>query len=99
LENLWADLAGVDAAKAYRALWSLAASQQSLSFLEERVQPVLALDPQQIRRLIADLDHDRFEVRERATEKLTALEEQAVPALQKALALDPSAELRRRVPR
>jgi WD40 repeat protein len=97
LENLWADLAGVDAAKAYQAIWTLAATpQQSLPFLEERVQPVPVLEAQRISRFIADLDNDRYEVRERATEELKALEEQAVPALQKALALDPSAELRRR---
>jgi WD40 repeat protein len=100
LEKLWADLAVTDAAKAYQGLWALAATpQQSVSFLAERVQPVPALDALHIRRLIADLDHDRYEVRERATEELKALEEQAVPALQKALALDPSAELRRRAKR
>jgi WD40 repeat protein len=97
LEKLWADLAGTDAPKAHRALWALAAApQQSLPLLQDRVRPVPPLEPAHLRRLIADLDHDRFEVREKATKELKALDERAVPALQKVLTDAPSAEVRRR---
>src|SRR5262249_30098747 len=38
LESLWADLAGPDAAKAHRAIWTLIASPaQSLPFFKERL--------------------------------------------------------------
>src|SRR5262249_6532033 len=69
-------------------------------YLKERVRPVAALTaPQQRRvdRLIADLDNDEFEVREKATVDLEKLGESAVPAMRQVLKNKPSAEVARRL--
>jgi hypothetical protein len=92
----WADLAGDDAARAYEAVWALAAGD-SAPFLKGRLRPVPAAGAEQVARLLADLDSDAFAVRERATRELAKLEEAAEPALRKALAGHPSPEVRRRV--
>ena len=55
--------------------------------------------PQQIEQGIADLDDDRFAVREKATGELKKLGDWAEPALRQTLASRPSPEVRRRVDR
>lgn len=98
LAALWADLAGANAAKAYRAARTLAtAPKQAVPWLQERLRPVAAPDPDQIVRLLADLDSDSFQTREKATRELAGLGESAGPALRKALAGRPSAEVRQRL--
>ncbi len=52
---------------------------------------------ERVNRLIDDLDDDRFEVRQRATEELTRMAESAEPELRKRLREGLSAEARRRV--
>jgi RNA polymerase sigma factor (sigma-70 family) len=98
--RLWTELGGADAARARRALWTLAsAPQQAVPFLEARLRPVSASEPEQVARLIAGLDDDRFTVREQATAALERLGPAAEPALRKALAGRPTAEVRRRAQR
>jgi hypothetical protein len=95
-ERLWADLAGGDAVRAYRAVWSLAAAgPQAVSFLAERLRPA-RLDRERLARLIADLDADNFDAREKAQQELESLGELAEAALRKALAGTLPAEARRR---
>jgi WD40 repeat protein len=95
-ERLWADLVGDDAARAYRAVWSLAAAgPQAVPFLAERLRPA-RLDREALVRLIADLDADDFETREKAQQALEKLRELAEAALRKALAGALPAEARRR---
>ncbi len=57
----------------------------------------MSLDVARLARLIADLDSDQFETRRRASQALEHLNESAIPALRKALAARPSAEVRRRL--
>jgi hypothetical protein len=99
LEAAWADLASTDAAKAYRAVWALrAAPRQAIPLLKERVQPVAPVtDPKQLARWIADLDDERFAVRERAQRAIQSLGEPAIPALWRAVADQPSLEVKRRL--
>jgi RNA polymerase sigma factor (sigma-70 family) len=99
LEGAWHALAGADAAKAHQAIWILvAAPKQSLPFLQEHLKAA-AVDPQRLDKLLLDLDDEAFLVREAASEELEKLGELAVPAMRKALAGQPSAEVRRRVER
>jgi RNA polymerase sigma factor (sigma-70 family) len=95
---LWKELANADAAKAYRAMQTLlAAGGQAVSILKEHLRPAAAVDGQRIDRLIADLDGDSFDVREKAAEELRKIGEDAEPALKKVLAGKPTAEQRLRV--
>jgi RNA polymerase sigma factor (sigma-70 family) len=94
---LWADLAGADARQAFRAARVLAGAGQGVALLREKVRPVAAVDPRRLARLVADLDDPEFRVRDRGTRQLRDLGELAAPALRRALADQPSAEVRRRV--
>lgn len=98
-KKLWAALAGSDAASAFRAMGIMLAadSTQLVAFLGERLHPVKAADPDEVRRLAANLDDRRFEVREKATRELEKLGELALPVLRSTLADKPSLEARRRV--
>ncbi|HMC63479.1 MAG TPA: hypothetical protein VKI65_00920, partial [Gemmataceae bacterium] len=93
LDKLWGDLSG-DASKAYRVVWTLAASpKQALLLLKERLRPTAAPDRQRIAKLIADLDDKQFTVRAKAAEEIAKLGELAEPALRKALEKQPSPEV------
>jgi WD40 repeat protein len=101
LETLWTALAGDDAARAYRSVWTLVAgAKHSVPFLQARLRPVPLLDPplrERIRRLISGLDQEEFAAREKATQELAKLGETAEIELQKALENHPSDEVRRRI--
>jgi len=100
LDALWTDLAGKDAAKAFDAIRKLSASpDQAVTLLKDRVRPAKPADPKRLARLLADLDSEQFEVRRRAQSELEGLGELAEAALRKALAGDPSLEVRQRVER
>jgi dipeptidyl aminopeptidase/acylaminoacyl peptidase len=100
LEKLWADLAGDDAARGYRAVWALASvPRDALPFLKPRLssQKTPAVDEKRIGRLIADLADDEFGTREKATEELKKIGTSAKPALSKALEKKSSEETRGRL--
>jgi hypothetical protein len=98
LAALWADLLAADASRADQAIRSLiAAPGQAVPLLEGHLRPVPPADPARVARLIADLDSDRFAVREKAAHELEQLGRLVEPALRKALAERPSAEVRRRL--
>jgi RNA polymerase sigma factor (sigma-70 family) len=96
-QTLWAALAGSDAARAYKAMCSLIADQSTVTFLRQQLHPVPVPDGTRITRLIADLDNDRFAVRDRATRELEKMGDLSEPALRKVLIGQPSLEARRRV--
>lgn len=97
MADLWADL-GADAGKAHDAVGALiAAREEAVSFLKGKLQAATLRDAKRLAQLLADLDSDEFAVRERASHALEALNESAVPHLRKALADNPSAEVRRRL--
>jgi hypothetical protein len=98
LAPLWDDLASIDPLRADLALWRLAgAGPRTVTLLTERLRPPPALAPERIARLIADLDSDDFEARQRASAALADAIESAAPALRKALAAHPPLEKRRRI--
>ncbi len=96
LAALWDDLGGNDVPKAYRAVWSMsAAPAQVVPFLKERVRPPVGNAVyERVPKLIAHLDDDDFEVREKAYKELEKIGQVAHPALRKAL-IDGSVEVQR----
>jgi WD40 repeat protein len=98
LEALWADLASPDAARAWRAVWALAAAPgPAVPFLRDRLRPAAAPEPARLKELLAALDDNDYAVRSRATEDLGEWGELAAPALREALAARPTPEKRRRL--
>src|SRR5262249_28371235 len=94
----WADLAAADARRAYAAIWRLAETPETtVPFLRQRLRPPPAVDLQEVRRYIADLDSSRFATREKALERLSQLGETAEPLLRQALEKKPSLETQRRL--
>src|SRR5262249_41806623 len=87
LEALWSDLAGSDAPRAYQAIWDLSTpSRVALPFLYKNVKtPPDSLSQDRIDKLIADLDDNRFAVREKAATELERLGRAVFPSLRKAL--------------
>jgi RNA polymerase sigma factor (sigma-70 family) len=97
-ESLWSDLAGADAGKAHAAVWVLiAAPEDALPFLTARLKPVERVDPDRLRRLLADLDSREFAVRQNASRELKQIGDRAEPELRAALEGKPSLEFRRRI--
>jgi hypothetical protein len=96
---LWAAVGGADDIQAYAAMRRLAAQGDAVvAFLEERLaEPPDAEKAAAIGKLIGDLDHDDFAVREEALEKLKAQGAAAEPHLQKALAGTISPDARARI--
>jgi hypothetical protein len=100
LQGFWRALADDDAENADRALCTLAAkAEQSLPFLRRHLRPAKVAEEERLARLIADLDSDRFAVRERAVQELGRRGESAETALRQALKRSPSLEARRRMER
>jgi hypothetical protein len=97
----WNDLAGADAARAYRAVLALAGSpDNAVSFLHERLKSLTRpVDPNRVAALVADLDSGEFDRREKAIGELERLGPAAESPLRQALAGKPSLETRRRIER
>lgn len=98
LEELWHELGSADAAEAYRALRTLAAtSAQAVPLLHQRLRKPAPIDTAKIAALLAELDSEQFAIRERATRSLQELGMSAEAAMRRALAKQPSLEVRRRL--
>jgi RNA polymerase sigma factor (sigma-70 family) len=97
LHDLWSDLAA-DAAKADRAIWTLTlAPEQSVPFLDKRLQPVTAAEPDKVAKLVADLDSDSFPLRSKAAKNLDDLGEGAEAAVRKLMEGKLTLEVRKRL--
>jgi WD40 repeat protein len=100
LGALWEALGKAEAGKALAVLRRFAdAPEQAVPFLEKQIKPPAPPDAVRLARLPEDLDHDRFEVREKATAELENLGERAESALRRALADRPVVEVRMRLER
>jgi hypothetical protein len=98
LGDLYTSLGDEDFVKARHVLRTLASSPgRSVPFLRDSLKPVPAVDARRLEQLIADLESDRFAVRQKATADLEKLGELAHPALRVALAGKPALEVRRRI--
>jgi hypothetical protein len=97
LNPLWDDLAAPDAWRADLAAWRLSGTgPKAVTLLRERLQPPKVLTVERISALIADLDDDEFDVRQRSSAQLGGAGE-AISALRRALAGTPSLEAHRRM--
>ncbi len=79
---LWADLESADAAKADQAIWTLVrAGNQATAYLAAQLKPVKEDPLKRIPQLLADLDNDKFAVRDAASRELEELlpEAEAAP--------------------
>jgi hypothetical protein len=101
LERCWADLASDKAPQAHQAIWTLtAAPKQSVPFLRARLKPAAVLATAgKIQQWIADLDSDKFAVRQAAKKELekAGSQDQVKALLQKAVEGKVSLEVRRRL--
>jgi hypothetical protein len=103
LASLWERLAGDDATAAYAAVGTLAGqSGPGVRWIGEHLKPVPraprpANDTERVARLIADLDDDEFEIREKASTALRLMGPAAGPALRKAMERTASAEVKLRL--
>ncbi len=68
LKGAWADLASLDAGRAYRSLWHvIATGQEAAPFLGTQLY---LLDPKKVDKLFADLNSDKYKIRTDATKEL-----------------------------
>jgi hypothetical protein len=96
LDQCWKELAGDDAATAYRSVWDLAGDpDRSVPFVSQQLRPVEPADPARLARLMAELDADAFGDRERAATEIAKLGDAAGPALRKLSNGPASAEVRK----
>jgi len=92
------NLAGDDAEQAYASIWALIkAPKETVSFLADQRTLFEATDVLKIGRWIADLDSNKFVERERASQELGLVLDEAEEHLKKARLGSPSAEARRRI--
>jgi hypothetical protein len=97
LTKVWADLAAPDPATAERAIETLVIARKAVPFLKVELKPeVPKADAERIAKLVKELDHDKFAVRETATKELEKLGPLAAPALAQFLLEPPSLEAQSR---
>ena len=93
--SAWDDLGG-ETRQAFGAVCRLAGDpKRSVPLLAERLRPVPPVADKQIEEWVKGLDHRRFAIRRKARTELEKLGGTAVPALKKAAATSPSAEVRK----
>jgi WD40 repeat protein len=98
LELLWKQLAGEDAAAAYRAQWRLVtASAGAVALLKQQLRTPEQPGLERIPQLLADLASETFKVREAASLALGKLGPLVEDDLRKALAAKPTLEVRKRL--
>jgi RNA polymerase sigma factor (sigma-70 family) len=98
LERLWERLGSDDAGRAHASRWALVAvPEKAVPLLRQRQRPDRGVDPDRLRRLVADLDSAEFAAREAASRELEQLGGEAEPALRRALERRPTPEARRRL--
>jgi len=98
LEQLWADLAGDDAGKAFKSIRQLCAvPEQAIKLLRGKITPAKPRAEGAIIQWIKELDSPIFAERERASKELLNLLEEVEPQLRQARAATASDESRRRI--
>src|SRR5207249_381276 len=88
--ELWETLADADADKAYEAIVSLNASpKQAIAMLKERLKPAKVMEEAEVDKLMAELQGDDFDGRQKALRELGKTGARFRHILDDALANDP----------
>ncbi len=99
LDSWWKDLAGVDATKAHTAIGNLVeVPEQAVGLFKERLRPARD-NSERIARLIAQLDDDKFAIRQAASKELETLRSEAEAAPRRAHKENKSTEVQTRIER
>jgi hypothetical protein len=101
MADCWANLAADDFDEASEARCWLTrapgADRQTVPFLKGQLSPVPPADTKRLELLIAQLNDDAFQTREKAQRELEVMGDSASAILQRTLEAKPSAEVRRRI--
>jgi RNA polymerase sigma factor (sigma-70 family) len=94
----WQNLASTDAAAAYKAVLQLASDpQQAVPLLKRELAGADPADAKSVAKLLAELDDDHFDVREKASRELAKLGKAVVADLRREREKTQSFEVRRRL--
>jgi WD40 repeat protein len=99
-QQLWTQLARPTAADAFPAMGQLVGQpEMAVAFLKEKLQPDKAkvVGPDEIRQWLAELDDEKFKVREQAAKSLRELGERVLPELHKVMKTKITLEMRVRL--
>jgi WD40 repeat protein len=98
LRGWWTDLAGADAVAAHRAGAKLVLHPEpAMRLIRDNLKPAVPVDPKEVWSLIAELDSEKFDTRNKAYQRLEAMGDLAEPTLRKALEANPSLEVQKRL--
>ena len=98
LEESWQDLGSRDVHRVHEAFWSLIESgDRAVAYLGDRLMRDRVDVPDEVQRLVVDLDSDDYEARETASSRLKELGADAESSLVAGLADAPSVEARHRI--
>ena len=98
LKELWNELESTDGKTAFRAMGTLSRHpDETMPFLRPLLPHGRAADPKVVERLVAELDHEEFAVREKASAALAKLGHAAAPLLRSAASSATSLEVRGRL--
>jgi WD40 repeat protein len=97
LSALWVEIAGADAPRGHRAIWSLVASPiQAIRLMGDKLHPIES-KATEAQPWIKQLDDEEFSVRQKASNELAKLGQGALGALRDKLSNEPSEEMKRQI--
>jgi WD40 repeat protein len=101
LDKLWSELAADDAVRRFRAMNTMAAAgAEALAILQKNLKPAVGVPvPEDVAKLITDLDSLAFAIREKAASELHKRGKEVEKYLRSELAKEPSLEMSRRLRR
>ena len=98
LEEKWQEAISPDAAAAYRSFWTLVHAKGSPAFLAGKLKAMQEkVGAQALKQWLAELDHDDFATREKASENLANVIDTAAELLEAELARTTSVEVKFRL--
>jgi len=98
LDALWMRLGNTDATDAFDAIAEFTRHPlMSVKYLQTKLEPTQNVAAERVKQLLTNLDNASYAVRDKASEDLTRIADQIIPALQKAQSESMSSEKTRRL--